>query len=67
MSGVRGRGLLLAAELERCAAPDAYRALLAKGLVVNAVGPTALRLAPPITVSDAEIHEAVALIAEVVG
>ncbi len=67
VSGVRGRGLLLAAELERCAAPDAYRALLAKGLVVNAVGPTALRLAPPITVSDAEIHEAVALIAEVVG
>ena len=39
--------------------------LLARGLVANAVTPTALRLAPPLTVSDAEIDEAVAILAAV--
>jgi acetylornithine aminotransferase len=39
-------------------------ALLAAGLVVNAVTPTALRLAPSLLVSDAEIDEAVGLISE---
>ena len=67
VSEVRGRGLLLAAELSDRAAPDVYRALLAEGLVVNAVGPTAIRLAPPITVSVDEIHEAVGKIALVLS
>ena len=35
------------------------------GLVVNAVTPTALRLAPPITVTDAEIDEALAILVDV--
>jgi 4-aminobutyrate aminotransferase-like enzyme len=39
--------------------------LLAKGLVVNAVTSTALRLAPPLTVSEAEIAEAVLIIESV--
>ena len=60
-----GPGLLLAAELDGVEAPAVYRQLLDRGLVVNAVTPTALRLAPPITVSDAEIDEAVGLLAEV--
>jgi acetylornithine/succinyldiaminopimelate/putrescine aminotransferase len=59
---VRGRGLLLAAELEVGDAGTVYRRLLAAGLVTNAVTPTALRVAPPLTVSDAEIDEAVAMI-----
>ena len=42
-------------------------ALLERGLVVNAVTPTALRLAPPLTVSDDEIDEAVALIGAVLA
>ena len=67
VSEVRGRGLLLAAELTDRAAPDVYRALLAEGVVVNAVGPTAIRLAPPITVSVEEIHEAVGKIALVLS
>jgi len=65
VSSVRGRGLLLAAELDGVEAPTAYRQLLDRGLVANAVTPTALRLAPPITVSDDEIDEAVGLLAEV--
>ena len=65
---VRGQGLLIAAELgEGADAKSAYTELLARGLVTNAVTATALRLAPPITVSYAEIDEAVALIAEVVA
>lgn len=65
---VRGQGLLLAAELgEGADAKAVYTELLARGLVTNAVTATALRLAPPITVSDAEIDEAVALIADVLG
>jgi len=67
VSEVRGRGLLLAAELSDRAAPDVYRALLAEGLVVNAVGPTAIRLAPPLTVSVDELHEAVGKIAAVLS
>ena len=67
VSSVRGRGLLLAAELDGVEAPAAYRQLLDRGLVTNAVTPTALRLAPPITVSDAEIDEAVGLLGEVLS
>jgi 4-aminobutyrate aminotransferase-like enzyme len=41
--------------------------LLRRGLVVNAVTPTALRLAPPLTVTDDEIDEAAALVAGVLA
>ena len=65
---VRGRGLLLAAELEAGRDARAVQAeLLARGLVTNAVTPTAIRLAPPLTVTDPEIDEAVALLTEVLA
>ncbi len=68
VESVRGQGLLLAAELgEGADAKSAYAELLALGLITNAVTSTALRLAPPLTVSEAEIDEAVALIAEVLA
>ncbi len=63
VASVRGRGLLLGVELQAGDAAGVYRRLLERGLVVNAVTPTALRLAPPITVTDDELAEAVALIA----
>ena len=68
VAGVRGLGLLLAVELAdgREAKPVADE-LLARGLVVNAVTADALRLAPPLTVSSAEIDEAVALIGAVLA
>lgn len=66
VASVRGLGLLIAVELaDGRDAKDAYLALLDRGLVTNAVTSTALRLAPPITVSDAELDEAVAMMAEV--
>ena len=67
VADVRGRGLLLAAELEGRPAGDVYLAALARGLVVNAVTPTAMRLTPPLTVSDAEIDEALAILTEVLS
>ena len=58
--GVRGAGLLLALELAPgIDAKAVYTRLLADGLVTNAVTNTALRLAPPLTVTGAEIDEAV--------
>ncbi|HEY1738121.1 MAG TPA: acetylornithine transaminase [Acidimicrobiia bacterium] len=61
--GVRGLGLLVAAQLAPgIDAPDAARRCLEAGLVVNAVTLTALRLAPPLLVSDAEIHRAVEML-----
>jgi acetylornithine/succinyldiaminopimelate/putrescine aminotransferase len=62
---VRGLGLLLAAELDGADAKEVNAALLERGLVANAVTPTAVRFAPPLTVSDEEIDEAVEIVAEV--
>jgi acetylornithine/N-succinyldiaminopimelate aminotransferase len=64
VKAVRGLGLLLAVELDGHDAKAVAGALLDEGLVVNAVTPTALRLAPPINVSDAEIDEACSMLAE---
>jgi acetylornithine/N-succinyldiaminopimelate aminotransferase len=65
---VRGAGLLLGVELEAgIEAKAVYLDLLARGLVTNAVTATALRLAPPLTVTESEIDEAVAMIAEALG
>jgi 4-aminobutyrate aminotransferase-like enzyme len=40
---------------------------LQAGLVLNAVTPTALRLAPPLTITEAEIDEAVAVLSDVLA
>jgi acetylornithine/succinyldiaminopimelate/putrescine aminotransferase len=66
IASVRGRGLLLAAELvDGGDAKAAYAQLLERGLVTNAVTATSLRFAPPLTVSEDELDEAVSIVAEV--
>ena len=62
VASVRGQGLLLGVELARGDAKGVALELLAAGLVTNGVTDTALRLAPPLTVSSAEIAEAVAIL-----
>jgi acetylornithine/N-succinyldiaminopimelate aminotransferase len=63
---VRGAGLLLAVELaEGIDAKTVYLAALDRGLVTNAVTASALRLAPPLTVSSSEIAEAVTILTAV--
>ena len=59
---VRGRGLIWAIELDRPAAEEAVSLCARDGLLVNNVKPTALRLVPPLTVSEEEIDRAVEII-----
>ena len=70
VDSVRGRGLLLAAELSEDAragrqAKDIASACLEQGLVVNGVTPTALRLAPPFVVSEEQIAAGCSILAGV--
>jgi predicted acetylornithine/succinylornithine family transaminase len=58
---VRGRGLMLAFELTVGGAPELVRrALLEQRVVLNATGPTTVRLLPPLTIADADVDEALA-------
>lgn len=68
VSSVRGRGLLVGAELvsEVSAVELARRALLEERLVINATGPTSLRMEPPLIVTEDQIDEAVARIGRLV-
>jgi acetylornithine/N-succinyldiaminopimelate aminotransferase len=68
VADVRGTGLLVAAELaDGIQAAAVAGAALDAGLVVNAVTPTAIRLAPPLNVSEAEIDEALERLASALG
>jgi acetylornithine/N-succinyldiaminopimelate aminotransferase len=62
---VRGLGLLLAAELAGGDAKAVQAECLRRGLVLNAVTPTALRFAPSLLVTDDELDEAVSIVAGV--
>lgn len=64
VESVRGAGLLLAAELTEQGragrtAGEVAAACATQGVLVNGVTQTAIRLAPPITVSSGEIEEAI--------
>ena len=68
IAAVRGLGLLIAAELEPGRnAGEVTTAALGAGLVVNAVTPSALRLAPSLLVTDDEVDQAVSILAQVLG
>jgi predicted acetylornithine/succinylornithine family transaminase len=64
---VRGRGLMLACELDVPAPAVAREALLGQRLVVNATGPTTLRLLPPLTIGSDEVDEGLARLAAALG
>jgi predicted acetylornithine/succinylornithine family transaminase len=59
---VRGRGLMIAFELDPAGGIDGpdlvRRALLEQRLVLNATGPTTVRLLPPLTIGEPEADEA---------
>jgi acetylornithine/N-succinyldiaminopimelate aminotransferase len=60
---VRGRGLMLAFELDPAYRPGAadivVRALREQRLVLNATGPTTVRLLPPLLIDEAQADDAV--------
>jgi acetylornithine/N-succinyldiaminopimelate aminotransferase len=64
---VRGRGLILACELDVPAPAIAGRALLEQRLVINATGPTTLRLLPPLTIGPEEVATAIERLGEVLA
>ncbi len=63
VEGVRGRGLMLGLVLRDEAGPVVARAREG-GLLLVGAGPRVVRFVPPLTVSDAEIDEAVGIVGE---
>lgn len=55
---VRGRGLLIAVGLSKDVSADVVAAARERGLLANNVRPNAVRLMPPLTVTDDEIDRA---------
>ena len=64
---VRGRGLMLACEVDMQAPEVVRRALLEQRLIVNATGPTTIRLMPPLTIGPGEVDEALARLGAVLS
>jgi predicted acetylornithine/succinylornithine family transaminase len=64
---IRGKGLIWAIELDRAVAEEARDACGDEGLLINNVKPTALRMIPPLTVTEDEIDRAVEIIDRVLG
>jgi acetylornithine/succinyldiaminopimelate/putrescine aminotransferase len=60
VTAVRGRGLMLACELNVSAPAVVRRALLEQRLVLNATGAGTVRLLPPLTIGEADVDEALA-------
>ena len=55
---VRGRGFMVAADVDADAPDLARRALLERRLIVNATGPRTLRFLPPLVAGAEEVDEA---------
>jgi acetylornithine/N-succinyldiaminopimelate aminotransferase len=66
VESVRGKGLLVAAEIEPPAS-EVAALCLKNGLLVNAVRPHSLRFAPPLNTTAAEIDRALAILARVMS
>jgi acetylornithine/N-succinyldiaminopimelate aminotransferase len=64
---VRGSGLLLGIELSDAPAAEVAAALCARGILVNAITPTALRLVPPLCLSQGEADRFCATFGEVLA
>jgi acetylornithine/N-succinyldiaminopimelate aminotransferase len=66
VTGHRGSGLWRALVLTEAKAPAIEAAARERGLLVNAVKPDVLRLAPPLILTEAEVDEAMPLLAAAV-
>ena len=59
VAAVRGRGLLLAAELQGVSSAEVDFALRANGILANPVAPDAIRLAPALNITDLDLQDTV--------
>jgi acetylornithine/N-succinyldiaminopimelate aminotransferase len=65
---VRGRGLMIAFELIEGGAPELVtRALTEERLVLNATGPTTVRLLPPLIIDRSQADEALRRLSRILG
>ncbi len=64
VTGVRGRGLLVAMTLDAPVAKSVEEACRDRFLLVNAVAPDAVRLAPPLTVTPDEVELALTVLSD---
>jgi acetylornithine/N-succinyldiaminopimelate aminotransferase len=64
---VRGRGLLLAVQFDRDISERVVLGCLEAGLLVNGVTPSAIRLMPPLIITEAEADQAVAILDSVLA
>jgi len=65
ITDVRGQGLLIALEFSDETAQDVVMACLNKGLLVNKVKPNAIRLMPPLIITENEVDEAAGILKSV--
>jgi acetylornithine/N-succinyldiaminopimelate aminotransferase len=65
LADVRGRGLMLGADLPEPRAADVVRAGLEAGLVLNATGAATLRFLPPLVVEESEIDRVLVFLGDV--
>jgi acetylornithine/N-succinyldiaminopimelate aminotransferase len=63
---IRGRGLMLAADIEGGAA-EALEKALAAGLLILSAGPNTLRFLPPYIISEAEIEEGIGILKRILA
>ncbi|MFH1638944.1 MAG: aspartate aminotransferase family protein [Chloroflexota bacterium] len=62
LNDVRGKGLLLGLGLSKNASVDVMNACMEEGLLVNAVKPNTIRLAPPLIITSADADTATGMI-----
>ncbi len=66
VTGIRGKGLLWAIQFSTDIGERVTNAALESGLIVNNVRPNAVRLAPPLTVSEEELEQGLAILEHVI-
>ena len=65
VAGVRGRGLMLALDLEEPRAAEVVGFARDRGLLLNNTGPSTLRMVPPLIISHEQIDTAVDILAAI--
>lgn len=67
ITDVRGRGLLVAFEFSKEIGQNVLMDCLASGLLVNKVKPNAIRLMPPLIITNKDVDKAIAILDKVIA
>ncbi|TAK26180.1 MAG: acetylornithine transaminase [Chloroflexota bacterium] len=59
---IRGRGLMVAFDLDADVAPQITQQALSRGLILNATGSRTVRMVPPLIINRGDVDEAMAII-----